>query len=390
MVAGSDDDPGLRRGPGRLVVKRYRAFKNGSAAAWYAAIGQPAWPRPSGVAPRRRHLAHHLAGADEKCASGPEPIPAPQQQYARHPRSYVEEPGSNPTQRSWRPVGWDRKDREGWHRPDENPFRIVYTHRAGTLQRILGEWPGEPSERARDLTLPGNPAPAVLTSLLLPAVQSAREAVRRIQCTNNLKQIGLALHNYESAVGALPMTMSLSGTGNTVYYDTAWSAQARILPYLEGNPLFNEANLSVFKEDPPNSTIISLTVAAFICPSEIRPEVSTHDYGSSGVIDVHAAGFTTAWPPNKAIIGRSFYPGMDLDLNGKNEENGGPTFSAINARSYHPGGVNTLLGDGSVRFVKSTIDGMVWRALGTVAGGEVVSGGWLLISGREVVRWVAS
>ena len=90
---------------------------------------------------------------------------------------------------------------------------------------------------------------------------------------------------------------------------------------------------------------------------------------------VHAGGFTTAWPPNKAIIGRpgSFYPGMDLDLNGKNEENGGPTFSAINARSYHPGGVNTLLGDGSVRFVKSTIDGMVWRSLGTVAGLEVIS-----------------
>jgi prepilin-type processing-associated H-X9-DG protein len=81
----------------------------------------------------------------------------------------------------------------------------------------------------------------------------------------------------------------------------------------------------------------------------------------------------TAWPPNKAIIGESFYPGMDLDLNGKNEENEGPTFSAINARSYHPGGVNTLLGDGRVRFVKNTIDGMVWRAMGTVAGSEVVA-----------------
>jgi prepilin-type processing-associated H-X9-DG protein len=74
-----------------------------------------------------------------------------------------------------------------------------------------------------------------------------------------------------------------------------------------------------------------------------------------------------------SIIGRSFYPGMDLDLNGKNEENGGPTFSAINARSYHPGGVNTLLGDGSVRFIKNSIDGMMWRALVTIAGGEVVS-----------------
>ncbi len=64
---------------------------------------------------------------------------------------------------------------------------------------------------------------------------------------------------------------------------------------------------------------------------------------------------------------------MDLDLNGMNEENGGPTFAAINARSYHPGGANTLQGDGSVRFVKSTIDGMVWaRGLGTVAGGEVI------------------
>src|SRR5271166_5679947 len=112
---------------------------------------------------------------------------------------------------------------------------------------------------------------AVLISLLLPAVQVAREAARRMQCTNNLKQIGLALHNYETAVGSLPMTMSLLGTGNTVFYDTGWSAQARLLPYMEGNPLFNAANISVFKEDPTNSTVISLTVGAFICPSEVRP-----------------------------------------------------------------------------------------------------------------------
>jgi len=72
-------------------------------------------------------------------------------------------------------------------------------------------------------------------------------------------------------------------------------------------------------------------------------------------------------------MGKSMYLGMDLDVNGKNEENGGPTFSAINSRSYHPGGVNVLLDDGSVRFVKQSIDGMVWRALGTDSGGEVIS-----------------
>jgi prepilin-type N-terminal cleavage/methylation domain-containing protein/prepilin-type processing-associated H-X9-DG protein len=320
---------------------------------------------------------------------------------------------------------------------------------------------------------------ALLIALLLPAVQAAPEAARRMQCVNNLKQLGLAINNYESALGALPMTMAMTGAGNNVIYDLGWSAQARILPYLEGSTLFNAANISVFKEDPPNSTVIRMAVPGFTCPSEVRPQPSTHDYGVAGVINygfcggdwfvwggfngpqnrqafgplrsrrlaeitdglsntlflaevkayqaasncrfttlpsvnnpnnipspladpfsvapeydsggcatvnqyefhtewsdghVHAAGFTTAWPPNKAIVGRATYPGMDLDLNGKNEEEGGPTFAAITARSYHPGGVNALFGDGSVRFVKSTVNGVTWRALGTVAGCEVISG----------------
>ena len=63
----------------------------------------------------------------------------------------------------------------------------------------------------------------------------------------------------------------------------------------------------------------------------------------------------------------------DVDLTSNREKLGRPTFAASTARSYHPGGVNALLGDGSVRFVKETISGRVWRALGSVAGGEVVS-----------------
>ena len=319
---------------------------------------------------------------------------------------------------------------------------------------------------------------AVLIALLLPAVQAAREAARRMQCTNNLKQVGLAFFNYESSIGGFPPSMCSSGTGNTVAWINGWSALARILPYSEQANLFNSANFLIWKEDPTNTTAIGLNVSFLVCPSEVNSQVSTHDYGLAGVTNIgvsqgdwfvwggfngpqnrsafgmnrcrriaeftdgtsltllaaevkayqpasncrtiplpsvnnpnnvpspyadpytvapeydngtcvtqnqfefhtewsdgnaHAAGFTTAWPPNKQIMGRSMYIGMDLDLNGLNEELGGPTFAAINSRSYHPGGVNALLGDGSVRFIKSTIDGMIWRSLGTVAGSEVIS-----------------
>jgi prepilin-type processing-associated H-X9-DG protein len=90
---------------------------------------------------------------------------------------------------------------------------------------------------------------------------------------------------------------------------------------------------------------------------------------------VNHTGFTTAWPPNKRIVGGPAGQYVDLDLSSRREKTGptAGTFSAITARSYHPGGVNTLMGDGSVRFIKSTINGWTWRALGSVAGGEVIS-----------------
>ena len=74
----------------------------------------------------------------------------------------------------------------------------------------------------------------------------------------------------------------------------------------------------------------------------------------------HATGFTTAWPPNFVTIGAA--TGVDMDVNGINEEDGGPTFAAITLRSWHPLGVQSLMGDGSVQFFATATDGNVWRS----------------------------
>src|SRR3954452_13351117 len=107
---------------------------------------------------------------------------------------------------------------------------------------------------------------AVLIALLLPAVQAAREAARRSQCTNNLKQIGLALHNYESSKGCFPYgANTYSGTfgGNWV---------AMLLPNLELSAQFNAFNFSRQSNDASNkganSTVTQTVLNAFICPSD--------------------------------------------------------------------------------------------------------------------------
>src|SRR6478609_3214525 len=82
---------------------------------------------------------------------------------------------------------------------------------------------------------------AVLIALLLPAVQAAREAARRIQCTNNLKQMGLGIHNYESIAGSLPF----AGINTPASGWVGWSVHARILPLLELGPMFNAINFVV-------------------------------------------------------------------------------------------------------------------------------------------------
>jgi prepilin-type N-terminal cleavage/methylation domain-containing protein/prepilin-type processing-associated H-X9-DG protein len=323
----------------------------------------------------------------------------------------------------------------------------------------------------------------LMMALLLPAVQSAREAARRIQCTNNLKQLGLGLQQYETGYGVYPPSMVLSGKGNTTYWVGGWSVNSRILSFTDQNTLFNAINLSTNQTAPMNLTVTGQSFGVFVCPSEVSPQSYDASFGSSAVStigwcmgdwyvwggfgalpnrtafgpnlsrsaadfrdglsstllasevrshqfertdcgvlsemntpssilppdvpptvvtpllgsdgpctlssaghvswadgSVDQSGMTTAWTPNTKVV-VSLQDGVklqspssaDLDLVGTPEISGGPTFAAITSRSYHPGGVNVLFGDGSVRFIKETINGNTWRALGSVSGSEIIS-----------------
>jgi prepilin-type N-terminal cleavage/methylation domain-containing protein len=111
----------------------------------------------------------------------------------------------------------------------------------------------------------------VLAALLLPAVQQSREAARRMSCKNNLKQIGLAMQNYQDAHKVFPPGY-LSGQ---IYVDGAtdtspgWGWATCILPFVEGGTLYSAANLSVPIQDPQNATVIQGIVPTFLCPSDI-------------------------------------------------------------------------------------------------------------------------
>ena len=137
---------------------------------------------------------------------------------------------------------------------------------------------------------------AVLIALLLPAVQAAREAARRAQCTNNLKQIGLAMHNYHQAVGSFPQghsqSSSVLGTITAYANVTEWSAQAEMLPYMEQSPIYNAINFNYCSGIGYgafcNYTAACRLVSGFMCPSDTHCGLwwcssrQPHDYQQLG------------------------------------------------------------------------------------------------------------
>ena len=332
---------------------------------------------------------------------------------------------------------------------------------------------------------------AVLIALLLPAVQAAREAARRMQCVNNLKQLGLGMFNYESTNSEFAPQGSFYNAGGVPGLGNEWSATARMLGFMEQGNAFNAANFSLDYSDPANTTVFGTKLSFLSCPSEIYAQSALTDDGvffpgnygwcmgdwyvwgaylpgygtpsrsaftmnkgrriaaftdgtsntlfaaeskawwpqlrhcvgtgstvggmtptsypspqaSAAFIQANTggckqqavghsrwndgavaySGFTTALTPNATVgilasnVGKNFastsYTAgyLDFDIATVDENDGGPTFAAITARSFHPGGVNVLFADGSVHFVKSSVDGTTWRALGSIAGGEVIS-----------------
>lgn len=273
----------------------------------------------------------------------------------------------------------------------------------------------------------------LLVALLLPAIQAAREAARRSQCKNNLKQIGLALHNYESAHRAFPAgfvsrATSVNGPGS----GPSWGWAAHILPYLEESTL----NVDLKREitDPLYDNIRVLPLSIFRCPSDAveEPIISVRDASDTELTKVAFANYVgvggtfevTVFPDtgtgvlfrNRQIRIKEITDGTshtimiserasrqspqttwvgaitDADVPPKNptyDAEGPPVLVLTNtgtvddgrvpnntldhvedSNSEHPQGVHILFCDGSVQAISNDIDPNIWVALGTRAGGE--------------------
>jgi prepilin-type N-terminal cleavage/methylation domain-containing protein/prepilin-type processing-associated H-X9-DG protein len=339
---------------------------------------------------------------------------------------------------------------------------------------------------------------AVLISLLLPAVQSAREAARRAQCVNNLKQIGLALHNYESANTSFPWTQGAASSRFPRFFNgnMSWdpvlpgngdewanfSAHALMLPYMEQNAIYNAINFGFGVEsyagpwgyrDIVQGTAVESVIASFLCPSDgkgrglnnyrasngtnwdwwsreagsgalTRPQpggqkigtIAGIEDGTSNTIaffersrgdgdgsryspgDVYEGEPTVTWgmptyvvfnPADTVYLNATMIPACSnfARANPTRTWNWGGRYWAageytntvgnfnvtpnsripdcsgwggvgtgvgfFSARSNHPGGVNVCMADGSVKFIKDSVNQQTWFALATRSGREVIS-----------------
>jgi prepilin-type N-terminal cleavage/methylation domain-containing protein len=273
---------------------------------------------------------------------------------------------------------------------------------------------------------------AILIGLLLPAVQKVREAAARTQCINNLKQIGLALHNYHDARQAFPVGYYDPTAWPQLDNGPGWGWGAFLLPYLEQDNLYRQINFNLDVGDPANAAACNSVLKVFLCPSDEQQDPFTITDGGSkswtlarghyvacngndGVDDFttppHTGAFVRATKGYRIAdipdgLSNTLFVGDRTSRLSYSAWAGGPTgaqnpflmspgnfgaevtlvmchagqtgpntpgvFDADSTSSPHRVGVPFLFGDGSVHFLNNSIDIPVWMALATRAGGETV------------------
>jgi hypothetical protein len=232
-------------------------------------------------------------------------------------------------------------------------------------------------------TLPGGNVGAsapVMVALLLPAVQAAREAARRMQGSNNLKQIGLAMHNFHDTYRAFPAGYSANAEG-----DPLLSWRVHILPFIEQQALYDQFHLDEPWDSPHNKTLIAKMPEIYRCPNSVaKPDAGMTNYvgvvGKDGIFvrpkngDRLGTGMreirdgtsntimTLEVPDETAVVWTKptdFTPDKDEPTKG--------------LTGLRPGGFQAGFADGSVRFIAETIDVGMLQALFTKNGGEPVA-----------------
>ncbi len=204
----------------------------------------------------------------------------------------------------------------------------------------------------------------ILIALLLPAVQAAREAARRLQCANNLKQLALAAHSHHEARGAFPFARKYD-----IWDSYTWSQQ--ILPYIEQMAVY-EGYWTLYERGykrsypGPNGPIGDdarlrasrhAHISTFYCPSDRSPTQNEFGRPEYGYLTANYTGYGAPC----VMIASSVWWTPSAE----------GAYAA--ARSNHRGGVNAAMADGSVRFVSESVDQEIWRASATRAGGEPVA-----------------
>ncbi|MEW4487270.1 DUF1559 domain-containing protein [Thalassoglobus sp. JC818] len=249
----------------------------------------------------------------------------------------------------------------------------------------------------------------LLIALLLPAVQSAREASRRTQCKSSLRQLALALHNYHDAHRVLP-----SGTinfGSSFRPVSGWGWGTMILPYVDQGALYSKVDFNTNNAVGANRDVIDTPLPFTLCPSDAGPTTVVVRSSSGDGVKVGAGNYlgvesmlselsdvtfgdVTDGLSSSFMLGESIYQ-RDSTYNEDKTSSwvGKVTFidewvnnsiphlavsssTRINHSffaSRHPGGMHFALGDGHVDFFAENMDVDVYQALGTIDGGETVS-----------------